>query len=174
MEIKIFFSFFILISDEEEYYKPVPPPKPVSNNQKNQNFQQSQQTIVEAYPKVTSGQSGEDTLARNSVQTPAPEYRMPPLYGDEQSSNQAQQAANLQTHSSKFPVSFFSIFYFTFFSPFFLDKYSPLIFTSFGKRFYEKKEREKLTEICIFIGDGKSVTNAIEKNAKKIFLFLDF
>ncbi|XP_043476542.1 uncharacterized protein LOC122507743 isoform X2 [Leptopilina heterotoma] len=91
--------------DEEEYYKPVPPPKPVSNNQKNQNFQQSQQTIVEAsYPKVTSGQSGEDTLARNSVQTPAPEYRMPPLYGDEQSSNQAQQAANLQTHSSKFPI----------------------------------------------------------------------
>lgn len=96
----------ICISDEEEYYKPVPPPKPVSNNQKNQNFHQPQQTIVEAYPQVTSGQSGEDTLTRNSVQTPAPEYRMPPLYGDEQSSNQAQQAANLQTHSSKFPVGF--------------------------------------------------------------------
>ncbi|XP_051176444.1 putative mediator of RNA polymerase II transcription subunit 26 isoform X2 [Leptopilina boulardi] len=93
--------------DEEEYYKPVPPPKPVSNNQKNnQNFhhQHQHQTIVESYPQVTSGQSGEDTLVRNSVQTPAPEYRMPPLYGDEQSSNQAQQASNLQTHSSKFPI----------------------------------------------------------------------
>jgi len=30
---------------------------------------------------------------------------MPPLYGEEQSSGQAQQAASLQTHSSKFPVS---------------------------------------------------------------------
>ena len=85
----------------------MPPPKPVSNNQKNQNSQHPQQTIVEAFPQSTSGQlqnSGEDTIIRNSGQTPAPEYRMPPLYGDEQSSNQAQQAANLQTHSSKFPV----------------------------------------------------------------------
>ncbi|XP_076678858.1 uncharacterized protein LOC143374546 isoform X3 [Andrena cerasifolii] len=29
---------------------------------------------------------------------------MPPLYGDDQSSSQTQQAANLQTHSSKFPI----------------------------------------------------------------------
>ncbi|XP_033209517.1 uncharacterized protein LOC117168177 isoform X2 [Belonocnema kinseyi] len=93
--------------DEEEFYKPVPPPKPVKNNQKNQNFEQPQQTIDEACPQPTSGQqqnSGEDTIIRNSGQTPAPEYRMPPLYGDEQSSHQAQQAANLQTHSSKFPI----------------------------------------------------------------------
>ena len=85
----------------------MPPPKPVSKNQKNQNFEEPQQRIVEACPDPTSGQVQnleEDTLGHNSGQTLAPEYRMPPLYGDDQSPNQAQQAANLQTHSSKFPV----------------------------------------------------------------------
>lgn len=43
-------------------------------------------------------------------QETGPQYRMPPLYGEEQSSNQNQQTtttttANLQTHSNKFPVT---------------------------------------------------------------------
>ncbi|XP_046142592.1 uncharacterized protein LOC114880692 [Osmia bicornis bicornis] len=96
--------------DEEELYKPVPPPKPVPNNQKNQNGQQESrvQTVAEQSSRTTSGVERNATLddnqLRSSGQTIAPEYRMPPLYGEEQSSNQSQQAANLQTHSSKFPI----------------------------------------------------------------------
>lgn len=101
------------VSDEEGLYKPVPPPKPVPNNQKNQNGQESSrvQTVVEQSSRPISGIERNITLddnqVRSSGQNPAPEYRMPPLYGEEQSSNQTQQAANLQTHSSKFPVSLF-------------------------------------------------------------------
>lgn len=101
------------VSDEEGLYKPVPPPKPVPNNQKNQNGQESSrvQTVVEQSSRPISAIERNVTLddnqVRSSGQNPAPEYRMPPLYGEEQSSNQTQQAANLQTHSSKFPVSLF-------------------------------------------------------------------
>ncbi|XP_050591652.1 uncharacterized protein LOC126922803 isoform X1 [Bombus affinis] len=96
--------------DEEGLYKPVPPPKPVPNNQKNQNGQESSrvQTVVEQSSRPISAIERNITLddnqVRSSGQNPAPEYRMPPLYGEEQSSNQTQQAANLQTHSSKFPI----------------------------------------------------------------------
>ncbi|XP_033349771.1 chromatin modification-related protein eaf-1-like isoform X3 [Bombus vosnesenskii] len=96
--------------DEEGLYKPVPPPKPVPNNQKNQNGQESSrvQTVVEQSSRPISAIERNVTLddnqVRSSGQNPAPEYRMPPLYGEEQSSNQTQQAANLQTHSSKFPI----------------------------------------------------------------------
>lgn len=101
------------VSDEEGLYKPVPPPKSVPNNQKNQNGQESSrvQTVVEQSSRPISAIERNVTLddnqVRSSGQNPAPEYRMPPLYGEEQSSNQTQQAANLQTHSSKFPVSLF-------------------------------------------------------------------
>ncbi|XP_050591654.1 uncharacterized protein LOC126922803 isoform X2 [Bombus affinis] len=96
--------------NEEGLYKPVPPPKPVPNNQKNQNGQESSrvQTVVEQSSRPISAIERNITLddnqVRSSGQNPAPEYRMPPLYGEEQSSNQTQQAANLQTHSSKFPI----------------------------------------------------------------------
>ncbi|XP_017763585.1 PREDICTED: uncharacterized protein LOC108553271, partial [Eufriesea mexicana] len=96
--------------DEEGLYKPVPPPKPVPNNQKNQNGQQESrvQTVAEQSSRTTSGIERNATLddnqLRSSGQNIAPEYRMPPLYGEEQSSSQTQQAANLQTHSSKFPI----------------------------------------------------------------------
>ncbi|XP_076240975.1 uncharacterized protein LOC143183336 [Calliopsis andreniformis] len=96
--------------DEEGLYKPVPPPKPVPNNQKNQNDQQEGrvQTVAEQSSRTTSAAERNATLddsqLRSSGQNFAPEYRMPPLYGEEQSSNQTQQAANLQTHSSKFPI----------------------------------------------------------------------
>nr|XP_012148666.1 PREDICTED: uncharacterized protein LOC100877788 isoform X2 [Megachile rotundata] len=96
--------------DEEGLYKPVPPPKPVPNNQKTQNGQQENrvQTVAEQSSRTTSGIERNATLddnqLRSSGQNVAPEYRMPPLYGEEQSSNQTQQAANLQTHSSKFPI----------------------------------------------------------------------
>ncbi|KAI4475652.1 hypothetical protein M0804_014170, partial [Polistes exclamans] len=103
--------------DEEGPYKAIPPPKPVPNNQKKQNGQQfwddrQQPVATSVHPQVpTSGTESRDSInvkteIRNSGQIPfAPEYRMPPLYGEEQSSSQAQQAANLQTHSSKFPSS---------------------------------------------------------------------
>ncbi|CAK9816722.1 hypothetical protein ANTQUA_LOCUS9076 [Anthophora quadrimaculata] len=98
--------------DEEGLYKPVPPPKPVPNNQKNQNGQQESrvQTVAEQSSRTTSGiernasNALDDCQIRSSGHNLAPEYRMPPLYGDEQSSSQTQQAANLQTHSSKFPI----------------------------------------------------------------------
>ncbi|CAK9834222.1 hypothetical protein ANTRET_LOCUS10779 [Anthophora retusa] len=98
--------------DEEGLYKPVPPPKPVPNNQKNQNGQQESrvQTVAEQSSRTTSGiernasNTLDDCQIRSSGHNLAPEYRMPPLYGDEQSSSQTQQAANLQTHSSKFPI----------------------------------------------------------------------
>ncbi|XP_043265036.1 uncharacterized protein LOC122404837 [Colletes gigas] len=96
--------------DEEGLYKPVPPPKPVPNNQKNQNDQQESrvQTVAELSSRTTSGidrnATLDDSQLRSSGQNLAPDYRMPPLYGDEQSSSQTQQAANLQTHSSKFPI----------------------------------------------------------------------
>ncbi|CAK9801840.1 hypothetical protein ANTPLA_LOCUS2974 [Anthophora plagiata] len=98
--------------DEEGLYKPVPPPKPVPNNQKNQNGQQESrvQTVAEQSSRTTSGiernagNTLDDSQLRSSGHNLAPEYRMPPLYGDEQSSSQTQQAANLQTHSSKFPI----------------------------------------------------------------------
>ncbi|XP_076678855.1 uncharacterized protein LOC143374546 isoform X1 [Andrena cerasifolii] len=96
--------------DEEGLYKPVPPPKPVPNNQKNQNDQQESrvQTVAEQSSRTTSGTERNATLddsqLRSSGQNLVPEYRMPPLYGDDQSSSQTQQAANLQTHSSKFPI----------------------------------------------------------------------
>ncbi|CAL7950221.1 unnamed protein product [Xylocopa violacea] len=96
--------------DEEGLYKPVPPPKPVPNNQKNQNGQQEGrvQTVAEQSSRTTSGAERnaalDDSQVRGSGQNAAPEYRMPPLYGEEQSSSQTQQAANLQTHSSKFPI----------------------------------------------------------------------
>ncbi|XP_015438780.1 PREDICTED: uncharacterized protein LOC107193789 [Dufourea novaeangliae] len=94
--------------DEEGLYKP--PPKPVSNNQKNQNDQQESrvQTVAEQSSRTISGTERnvvlEDSQLRTSGQNLAPEYRMPPLYGEEQSSSQVQPAANLQTHSSKFPI----------------------------------------------------------------------
>nr|XP_031836114.1 uncharacterized protein LOC116428531 [Nomia melanderi] len=96
--------------DEEGLYKPVPPPKPVPNNQKNQNEQQENrvQTVAEQSSRTTTGiernPAHDDSQLRSSGQNFAPEYRMPPLYGEEQSSSQTQQAANLQTHSSKFPI----------------------------------------------------------------------
>ncbi|XP_025159075.1 uncharacterized protein LOC105187047 isoform X2 [Harpegnathos saltator] len=99
--------------DEEGPYKPVPPPKPVPNNQKNQDGQQEhEQAVAESRStRTTSGpeRSGitENGQIRGAAagQPFAPEYRMPPLYGgEEQSSSQAQQAASLQTHSSKFPI----------------------------------------------------------------------
>ncbi|XP_017794411.1 PREDICTED: uncharacterized protein LOC108575982 [Habropoda laboriosa] len=98
--------------DEEGLYKPVPPPKPVPNNQKNQNGQQESrvQTVAEQSSRTTSGiernasNTLDDCQLRSSGHNLAPEYRMPPLYGDEQSSSQTQQSANLQTHSSKFPI----------------------------------------------------------------------
>jgi hypothetical protein len=107
----------ILLTDEESLYKPVPPPKPAPNNQKSQDGQQDEsleQAVAErsSLRTSTSGQErsssiAEDGQIRNAAGQPffAPEYRMPPLYGEEQSSGQAQQAAGLQTHSSKFPVS---------------------------------------------------------------------
>ncbi|XP_012218536.1 mediator of RNA polymerase II transcription subunit 12-like isoform X2 [Linepithema humile] len=94
--------------NEEGPYKPVPPPKPVPNNQKSQDGQQDEQTVAERSSlRTTSGSERtgitEDGQVRSAAGQPfAPEYRMPPLYGDEQS--QAQQAASLQTHSSKFPI----------------------------------------------------------------------
>ncbi|KMQ92667.1 mediator of rna polymerase ii transcription subunit 12-like isoform x3 protein [Lasius niger] len=104
--------------DEEGPYKPVPPPKPVSNNQKNnqdgQQDEQREQTVVERSSlRTTSGPErtsvAENGQVRSAAGQPfAPEYRMPPLYGEEQSSGQAQQAASLQTHSSKFPVRLLS------------------------------------------------------------------
>ncbi|XP_072763375.1 uncharacterized protein [Anoplolepis gracilipes] len=100
--------------DEEGPYKPVPPPKPVSNNQKNhqdsQQDEQREQTVVDRSSlRTTSGPErasvAENGQVRSAAGQPfAPEYRMPPLYGEEQSSGQAQQAASLQTHSSKFPI----------------------------------------------------------------------
>ncbi|XP_018338257.1 PREDICTED: uncharacterized protein LOC108746161 isoform X2 [Trachymyrmex septentrionalis] len=98
--------------NEEGPYKPVPPPKPVSNNQKNQDIQQDEhreQSVAERQSlRTTSGPErtnvAEDGQVRSAGQPFAPEYRMPPLYGEEQSSGQAQQAASLQTHSSKFPI----------------------------------------------------------------------
>ncbi|XP_018317029.1 uncharacterized protein [Mycetomoellerius zeteki] len=99
--------------NEEGPYKPVPPPKPVSNNQKNQDVQQDEhreQSVAERPSlRTTSGPErtnvAEDGQIRSAAGQPfAPEYRMPPLYGEEQSSGQAQQAASLQTHSSKFPI----------------------------------------------------------------------
>ncbi|XP_076169197.1 uncharacterized protein LOC143147653 [Ptiloglossa arizonensis] len=96
--------------NEEGLYKPVPPPKPVPNNQKNQNDQQESrvQTVAELSSRTTSGiernATLDDSQLRSSGQNLAPDYRMPPLYGEEQSSSQTQQAANLQTHSSKFPI----------------------------------------------------------------------
>ncbi|XP_029171025.1 uncharacterized protein LOC114940490 isoform X2 [Nylanderia fulva] len=100
--------------NEEGPYKPVPPPKPVSHNQKNnqngQQDEQREQTVVERSSlRTTSGPErtsvAENGQVRSAAGQPfAPEYRMPPLYGEEQSSGQAQQAASLQTHSSKFPI----------------------------------------------------------------------
>ncbi|XP_072763385.1 uncharacterized protein [Anoplolepis gracilipes] len=100
--------------NEEGPYKPVPPPKPVSNNQKNhqdsQQDEQREQTVVDRSSlRTTSGPErasvAENGQVRSAAGQPfAPEYRMPPLYGEEQSSGQAQQAASLQTHSSKFPI----------------------------------------------------------------------
>ncbi|XP_070513333.1 uncharacterized protein [Cardiocondyla obscurior] len=98
--------------DEEGPYKPVPPPKPVPNNQKSQDVQQNEhreQSVAERLSlRTTSGPEranvAENGQVRSAAGQPfAPEYRMPPLYGEEQSSGQAQQAASLQTHSSKFP-----------------------------------------------------------------------
>lgn len=105
------FSLSLFPVDEEGPYKPVPPPKPVPNNQKNQDGQQEheQQAVAERSSRTTSGPErgsvAENGQVRGAGQPFAPEYRMPPLYGEEQSSSQAQQAASLQTHSSKFPVS---------------------------------------------------------------------
>ncbi|XP_050447322.1 uncharacterized protein LOC126849485 isoform X2 [Cataglyphis hispanica] len=103
-----------LTGNEEGPYKPVPPPKPVSNNQKNnqdgQQDEQREQTVVERLSLRTTSGPERTSVAENgqvrsaSGQPFAPEYRMPPLYGEEQSSGQAQQAASLQTHSSKFPI----------------------------------------------------------------------
>ncbi|XP_061940151.1 uncharacterized protein LOC108004049 isoform X5 [Apis cerana] len=97
--------------NEEGLYKPIPPPKPVPNNQKIQNGQQDNrvQTIAEQSSRtVVSGiernTTSDESQLRSSGQNVAPEYRMPPLYGEEQSSSQTQQPANLQTHSSKFPI----------------------------------------------------------------------
>lgn len=93
----------------------MPPPKPVSNNQKNnqdgQQDEQREQTVVERSSlRTTSGPERTSVVENGQVRSAAgqpfaPEYRMPPLYGEEQSSGQTQQAASLQTHSSKFPVS---------------------------------------------------------------------
>lgn len=90
-------------------------PKLVRNNQWNLSSPEVQQngrqsTIVEACPQTTSGQvrnTGDEAFVRYSEQTP--EYRMPPLYGEEQSSNHSQQNS-LQTHSNKFPVCAFLYF----------------------------------------------------------------
>ncbi|KAG7198059.1 hypothetical protein KM043_018229 [Ampulex compressa] len=97
--------------DEEGFYKPVPPPKPVPNNQKSQDdhLEERRQMVAEQqFCRSTSGSERVNTPEEDqhlcSGQTFAPEYRMPPLYGEEQSSSQTQQAANLQTHSSKFPI----------------------------------------------------------------------
>ncbi|XP_032689914.1 uncharacterized protein LOC116853131 isoform X3 [Odontomachus brunneus] len=98
--------------DEEGPYKPVPPPKPVPNNQKSQDGQQEQreQAVAERPSRTTSGPERNNVVENGQVRGAGqpfagiPEYRMPPLYGEEQSSSQAQQAASLQTHSSKFPI----------------------------------------------------------------------
>ncbi|XP_066583341.1 mediator of RNA polymerase II transcription subunit 12-like [Prorops nasuta] len=115
--------------DEEGLYKSVPAPKPVPNNQKNLengvsgggfgvgngNGTTERRIPVAEAAQFTSGPernapSKEPQLRqlRTSDLTFstgfAPEYRMPPLYGDEQTSSQTQQPANLQTHSSKFPI----------------------------------------------------------------------
>ncbi|XP_011176409.1 uncharacterized protein LOC105208288 isoform X2 [Solenopsis invicta] len=101
--------------NEEGPYKPVPPPKPVSNNQKSQDVHREQdehreQPVAERPSlRTTSGPERTNVAENGQVrsvagQSFAPEYRMPPLYGEEQSSGQAQQAASLQTHSSKFPI----------------------------------------------------------------------
>jgi hypothetical protein len=106
-----------LLADEEGPYKPVPPPKPVSNNQKSPDVHREQdehreQPVAERPSLRTTSGPERTSVAENGQvrsvvagQSFAPEYRMPPLYGEEQSSGQAQQAASLQTHSSKFPVS---------------------------------------------------------------------
>ncbi|EZA56926.1 hypothetical protein X777_02777 [Ooceraea biroi] len=100
--------------DEENLYKPVPPPKPVPNNQKShresQQDESREQTVIERSSlRAISGPErisiAENGQIRSAAEQPfTPEYRMPPLYGEEQSSGQAQQAASLQTHSSKFPI----------------------------------------------------------------------
>lgn len=111
----MFLNRAFFVTDEEGPYKPVPPPKPVSNNQKNnqddQQDEQREQTVVERSSlRTTSGPERTSVVENGQVRSAAgqpfaPEYRMPPLYGEEQSSGQTQQAASLQTHSSKFPVS---------------------------------------------------------------------
>ncbi|XP_015587077.1 uncharacterized protein LOC107263917 isoform X3 [Cephus cinctus] len=92
-------------SDEEGPYKPVPPPKPVQNNQKSQNYQSlsnDQQPLAQTSTLSAARSSGQESLVHNTGQSP--EYRMPPLYGEDQNPSQIQQSANLQTHSSKFPI----------------------------------------------------------------------
>ncbi|XP_026674882.1 uncharacterized protein LOC108631694, partial [Ceratina calcarata] len=92
-----------LFIDEEGVYKPVPAPKsaPTTQNNNNQSLQQQEPRAVGLEGNV-AGLESKQNRVRDSGHNIAPEYRMPPLYGEEQSSNQTQQAS-LQTHSSKFP-----------------------------------------------------------------------
>ncbi|XP_046432649.1 uncharacterized protein LOC124185689 isoform X1 [Neodiprion fabricii] len=99
--------------DEEGPYKPVPPPKPVPNNQKphaHHQHQANNQTEVNQTLQSDQGsqiqyQNGsQEVQGQITGQPPAPEYRMPPLYGDEQGQGQTHHGTNLQTHSSKFPI----------------------------------------------------------------------
>ncbi|XP_012284524.1 uncharacterized protein LOC105701941 [Orussus abietinus] len=93
--------------DEEGLYKPVPPPKPVQNNQRNQDSQSPRQDQDQAAVNRTFHRTPKnlpEESSRDSGQTVLPEYRMPPLYGEEQSSSQTQQPPTLRTHSSKFPI----------------------------------------------------------------------
>ncbi|XP_026675545.1 uncharacterized protein LOC113465242, partial [Ceratina calcarata] len=93
-----------LFIDEEGVYKPVPAPKsaPTTQNNNNQSLQQQEPRAVGLEGNV-AGLESKQNRVRDSGHNIAPEYRMPPLYGEEQSSNQTQQAS-LQTHSSKFPI----------------------------------------------------------------------
>ncbi|XP_063992927.1 uncharacterized protein LOC135170802 isoform X1 [Diachasmimorpha longicaudata] len=80
------------IQDDETIYKTLSSPKPLPNNRLNPSSHpdhQNHQNRSDIYPGVQT--------------IPGPQYRMPPLYGEEQT-NQNQQPTSLQTHSNKFPI----------------------------------------------------------------------
>lgn len=93
----------------------MPAPKPVPNNQRNNNCQRNNesssgrpQSMVDPVVYANSARHGqveyEDRTNDSGHSAAGPEYRMPPLYGEEQTSNQNQTTTHLQTHSNKFPV----------------------------------------------------------------------
>ncbi|XP_043284093.1 PH domain-containing protein DDB_G0275795-like isoform X2 [Venturia canescens] len=107
-------SFGVTISDEENSYKSVPAPKPVPNNQRNNCQRNNESSSGRAQPigdsivYANSTRHGqleyEDRTHDSGLSATGPEYRMPPLYGEEQTSNQNQSTTHLQTHSNKFPI----------------------------------------------------------------------